>query len=231
MGHVLGIGGGEPGDYNIYAHHVGGLENVLVLDVSAGGGHLGGNNISPGFLMCDSCGAPGRRRVPTATDVLVIAEDQGITSVNLERVDRISSGLWSEAGAGLAPSRPGIAQDAYIRHGGTVALNANAAAKSLLVGNANSLSVQNNLLTVDQALNYDTGAISVAAGGAIQADSINGNPAALTTTANTLVRFNNFTRGTSGASVANFSGSVALGYKPVAPGARRCLRCSIPVPA
>ena len=97
IGHVLGIGadpGGEPGEFSIDPQHVGGVIDVLVLEDNDND-HLGGNGTPP-FLMCRACGGgTGVRRFPTATDVLVIAEDQGISSVRVQRVGSISSGLWN----------------------------------------------------------------------------------------------------------------------------------------
>jgi hypothetical protein len=53
IGHVLGIGAdllGEPGEFNIFPQHVGGLSDVLVLE-DDDSGHLGGDGAVP-FLMC-----------------------------------------------------------------------------------------------------------------------------------------------------------------------------------
>ncbi|MEX2169584.1 MAG: autotransporter-associated beta strand repeat-containing protein [Pirellulales bacterium] len=212
IGHVLGIGAdilGEPGEFNIYPHHVGGLVDVLVQE-DEGGGHLAGHGVVP-FLMCESCGAAGVRRFPTATDVLVIAEDQGITSVRLQRVGSISSGFWNDASKWIGANVPDITQDAYIRHGGAVTLNADQQARNLLVASGSSLVVQHHRLTVDGALAFDGGSISVGAGGTIAADSISSSdPGALTTTAGSLVRFNSFTSST--ASSASFNGSVSIGH-------------------
>ena len=36
IGHILGLSGIEPGEYNIYPHHVGGLQDVLVLEEAVG---------------------------------------------------------------------------------------------------------------------------------------------------------------------------------------------------
>ncbi|MEX2168641.1 MAG: autotransporter-associated beta strand repeat-containing protein [Pirellulales bacterium] len=211
IGHILGISGVEPGEYNIYPHHVGGLGNVLVLEDNDSG-HLAGDDMVPGFLMCDTCATPGGRYYPTATDVLVIAEDQGITTVHLERVGSISSGVWSDASKWIGANVPDITQDAYIRHGGAVALNADQQARRLLVDGGSSVSVQTHQLIVEGTLNFDGATISVGAGGVIEADTISGDPATFTTTAGSLVRFNQFTRGASSATSASFNGSVTIGH-------------------
>ncbi len=105
IGHVLGIAETEPGEYNIASLHVGGITGVLVKE--GDGGHLAGMG-EVQFLMCENCGVPGRRRFPTATDVLVIAEDQGIDDVFLHRVGRISSGLWHEPNSWIGGDTPGF---------------------------------------------------------------------------------------------------------------------------
>ncbi len=152
MGHILGVYGLEPGDYNIDPLHVGGLLGVVVL--AEGGAHLGGNSATPGFLMNPGT-PPGARYRPSATDVLVIAEDQGYTGVYLERVGSISSGLWSVPGAWIGGAAPDIAQEASIRHGGQVALDNDAQARNLQIAGGSSLAVYSNHLIVDGGLLFD----------------------------------------------------------------------------
>ena len=222
IGHVLGIAGTEPGEYNIYPQHVGGLNNVLVLE-DDDSGHLAGNTTSPGFLMCEACEVTGRRRLPSATDVLVIAEDQSITVVQLARVGSISTGMWSDSTAWIAGDVPDATQDVYVSHGGTVTLDVDAQAKNLnIFAGANSVSVGSRQLSLkgtvangvytNGTLTFDGAALSVGSGGTIVANSIFGNPASLTTTAGSMIRFNQFTRGTSSATAASFNGSVGIGY-------------------
>ncbi len=211
IGHALGISGVEPGEYNIFPQHVGGLNNVLVLEDNDSG-HLAGDGAVP-FLMCENCGAMGVRRFPTATDVLVIAEDQGITDVLLPRVGRISSGLWSDGGAWIGGDQPVIPQDVYITHGGSVTLDTAAWVVNLLVGSGNTLQVQSQNLRVEGAFTFAGATVSVAAGGSILANNIVGEPSALTTAAGSSVAFNSFTPPSgSTATSANFNGSVAIGY-------------------
>jgi autotransporter-associated beta strand protein len=213
LGHVLGISGVEPGDYNIFPQHVGGLEDVLVLD---NGGHLGGNPDSPGFLMCDSCGLPGRRRIPSATDVLVVAEDQGIENVHLERVGSISPGNWNEPLRWIGGAVPDITQDVYIRHGlGSITLDADAQAKNLLLANDATLHAESFRLTVASMLSFD-GTLIVGTGGIIEADSITGDPTSLSAGSGSLVRFNQFVRAASSmATTFHVDGSLAIGYGAV----------------
>ena len=212
FGHVLGIYGEEPGEFNIDPQHVGGLVNVLVAE-DEGGGHLAGHGAVP-FLMCESCGPIGVRRFPTATDVLVIAEDQGISDVRLQRIGSISSGSWGDSPKWIGGDVPDRTQDAYIRHGGDTYLGADAEVRNLVVADGSSLTLYNHRLTVDGGLNFQGGSVSLIAGGTLAADSISGDPTSLTTAAGSLIRFNQFTRSaTSTATSINFNGSVAIGYR------------------
>ena len=210
MGHVLGIAGIEPGEYNIFPQHVGGITNVLVLE--GDGGHLAGNATVPGFLMCDSCGSLGVRRIPTASDVLVIAEDQGITNVHLARVGSISTGLWSAPLNWIGGDVPDLTQDVYVGHSGAVTLDANGQGKNISISGGSSVAEQTNELLGGGTLSINSAAITVGAGGSIEADSIIADPSSLTTTAGSLVRFNQFSRSTSSATTASFNGSVAIGF-------------------
>lgn len=142
IGHILGINGLEPGDYNLSANHIGGVQDVLVSE--GDGGHLSGTNNVPGFLMCDSCGVVGRRVLPSATDVLVIAEDQGLSTVHLARVDRISSGFWSDVNGWIGGAVPDLTQDVYVRQSGAVLLDANGQANDLLIVSGNTVAAQNH---------------------------------------------------------------------------------------
>lgn len=221
IGHVLGISGDEPGDYNIDPQHVGGTVGVEVLDGS--GGHLGGNGNVPGFLMCDSCGAPGRRRLPTATDALVIAEDQGLQFVFLPRVERITDGAWEIADQWIGGRVPDASQDVFIRDFERVTVQAtDAEARNLFVEGGTTGSAINvwptSNLVVDEMLKIDgPTTLNIWSGATLEAGSLRMDPAALLTQANTLVRFNDFSRGPSSATSANFAGSVAIGVYSINP--------------
>jgi autotransporter-associated beta strand protein len=209
MGHVLGIAGEEPGEYNIYPQHVGGLTNVLVKE-DEGGGHLAGAGSIP-FLMCDGCGDPGKRRFPSATDVLVVAEDQGITDVHLARVGRIAAGDWSNASAWIGADVPDSSQGAYVTQGGAVLLDVDANVKSLRVSGGSTVNAQTLNLSAAGTINYDGGSLAVGIGGAISAEKFEGDPAALTTTAFSTVRFSDFTPGVSSTTAVTFNGNVGIG--------------------
>jgi autotransporter-associated beta strand protein/T5SS/PEP-CTERM-associated repeat protein len=213
LGHALGVTD-LVGEYDMLSQHVGGGGDVEVRGiVNEGGSHLAGNATTPGFLMCNACEMIGLRRLPSATDVLVIAEDQSITDVRLARVGRISSGIWSDANAWIGGAVPSY-QDVYISHGGTVTLDEYAVVRSLnIFSGANSLQAQNNFLNVDGPLTFTGATVSVGSGGTIMAASIVGDPSALTTTAGSLVLFNQLTAPPSTTSVT-FNGSIGIGIDP-----------------
>ena len=201
----------EPGEFNIDPQHVGGLENVLVLEDNDGG-HLAGQGIVP-FLMCESCGVPGVRRFPTATDVLVIAEDQGLDTVHLDRVDRISNGLWSNVDGWIGGAVPDETQDVSIRHGGTVSLDENSQVKSVLVKTGTSLSLGNHQLAAKETMDFENTIVNIADGVPSQPTISLPDPNSIVTTQGSLVQFNRFTRTPSStATLAIFNGNVAVGY-------------------
>jgi autotransporter-associated beta strand protein len=224
IGHTLGINGTEPGEYNIYPQHVGGLNNVLVKeeedDTILVESHLAGGGAAP-WLM-DSSQAPGQRVLPSATDVLVIAEDQGIPNVKLARVGSITNGLWSSTSNWIGGAVPGATQDVYIAHGGTAMLDVDAQAKNVKVFNGSNLAVQNRSLYVlgteangvltNGILDFRGATLSVDAGGTIAANLLIGHPSGLTASAGSLVRFNDFATGSTPATAASFNGSVAIGF-------------------
>ncbi len=209
VGHALGLSGIEPGNYNILPEHVGSLAGVEVLE--GGGGHLAGQGNVP-YLMCESCGATGVRRFATATDILVIAEELGVSNVHLARVGRISAGNWNNTNAWIGADVPDATQDAYVRSAVAVTLDVNASVKSLVVDGGGSVDATGFQLTSTGEVKFDGGAISVGAGGKLVADAIHGDPATLTTTAGSTIEFNNFTRGASSATAATFNGNVSLGH-------------------
>ncbi len=208
VGHALGLSGIEPGNYNILPEHLGGLAGVEVLE--GGGGHLAGQGNVP-YLMCENCGAPGVRRFPTATDILVIAEELGVSNVHLARVGRIDDGNWNDTNAWIGADVPDVTQDAYVRNAGPVTLDVNAAVKSLDVGGGSSVDATGWQLASSGDIKFDGGAIIAGAGSVVTADAFHGDPATLTTAPGSAVEFNNFTRGASTATAATFNGNVTIG--------------------
>ncbi len=214
IGHMLGIGAdpiGEPGQFNIDPQHVGGLSNVLVLEDNDSG-HLGGDGMPP-VLVCEGCEAANVRRFPTATDVLVIAEDQGISDVRLDRVASIDSGIWSSTNRWIGGAVPNANQDVMINHGGTITLDIGGNVRDLLVAAGNTLTVGSNRIDVDGTLNMAGATVSLAGGGTLAAHNLvvgtvgNGT---LTTAPGSTVRFNNYTQASAGP--VAFAGNVGIGY-------------------
>jgi fibronectin-binding autotransporter adhesin len=210
IGHVLGIHSQFPPQvaYPIDPQYLGGASGVLVAEGE--GGHLAGDDETPGFLLCNACATAGGRYYPSATDVLVIATESGINDVFLARVGRISSGMWHEANGWIGGDVPGFPQDVYITHGGTVTLGADASSKDLLVDDGSSLAVQNHILSVAGRLDFAGAAsVSVAAGGFIYANDVYRGATDLVTAAGSTVVFNSYQGGASAS--ANFNGNVGVG--------------------
>jgi autotransporter-associated beta strand protein len=212
IGHVLGISSPPPQVdplYPLNPAHVGGAGVIVVGDE----GHLAGSSHTPGYLMCGECANPDGRYYPTATDVLAIAEANGITDVYLQRVGRISSGLWDETNSWIGGDTPGFPQDVYVTHGGAVTLAANASAKDLLVATGSTVSVGSNALNLGGNLTIEAGStVSVGTGGTISAQKITRFSNDITTAPGSLVWFNDYIDFTGdGGPTADFNGSVRIG--------------------
>jgi hypothetical protein len=212
LGHVLAINNVLPGNWTIDPQHVGGQADVWVLGTFAipGGSHLAGDWQVPGFLMCPAS-PTGQRILPSATDILVIADDQNISQVHLARVDRIGGGQWSNASSWIGGDVPDNTQDVYIRTPGdmSVTLDTDAQAKNIYAGVTASLGVQNHRLTVQGTLDYNAGTLHVAAGGVIDAHKIIADQ--IDANAGSLVRFNSYKRGGLSGTTVSFGGAVAIG--------------------
>ena len=172
MGHVLAINNILPGDWPIDPQHVGGISDVWVLGTFAvpGGPHLAGDVNVPGFLM-NPATPPNVRILPSATDVLVVADDQNISQVHLARVGRISDGAWNTDNGWIGGAVPDATQDVYLRTS-DVTLDVNANVKSLKLGTTSTIHAQNHRLTVQGTLDADAAHLTVDAGGTIEADKL-----------------------------------------------------------
>ena len=210
IGHVLGINSRPLPIYPLNPAHLGGATGVAVV---GSGGHLAGDTFTPGYLMCAECAEEGGADYPTATDVLAIAEENGITDVYLHRVGRIGSGLWDEPNMWIGGDTPGYPQDVYVTHGGAVTLAANASAKDLLVAAGNTVAVGANALNLGGDLAFAAGAtVSVGTGGTISAQNISRGSTDIITAAGSLVWFNDYIDFSGGGGpTANFNGSIRIG--------------------
>ena len=166
-GHVLGLGGAlareevddEPGwDFDVPSVLVGG--NTMAIEANSTAvnelgdpdlpnrrGHVAAN---PYPLMCGGCASRDRRRLPSAVDVFAImaCASWDRDKVDLFRQDFFSGVSWNTAGNWEGNRVPGSADDASIRHGGTVSLNASDQVKNLYVGEHSSLDLNDYSMTV-----------------------------------------------------------------------------------
>jgi hypothetical protein len=170
MGHHLGFNGvnGEPdGIWEIYPQHLGLLHGVEVGESSFSNSHLPFG----GPWVMSPAAPPGVRILPSATDVLIAAEEQSIANVTLARVDAITSGPWHFPQLWIGGRVPGASQDAFIRDAnGQVTLSANAVARSLTIdGEPHFVKTNNFKLTATGGTTTVThGQIIVDTGGQVE---------------------------------------------------------------
>jgi len=207
IGHILGIDGQVPNLYTMSPEHLGGVSGAIVL--GGEGGHLAGNATTPGYLMCGSCAMPGGRYYPSATDVLVIASENGISDVSLQRIGRITSGNWTEANAWIGGDVPTLPKDVYIANGQSVTLNVDAGMRDLLVSGGSSLAVGDRILSSTGILDFqNAAAVTVAPGGIIYANKIVRGGSDLAAAAGSTVMFNTYE---GGGATATFNARVNIG--------------------
>ena len=128
------------------------------------------------------------------------------------RVGRINSGDWNNAFAWIGFAVPDATQDVYVVQGGPVLLDVDGNVKNLRISGGSTVDAQTLDLTSASDIDFNGGSLAVGIGGSITANKIDGDPASLTTTAFSLVRFNEFTRGTSSTTSVTFNGSVGIGH-------------------
>ena len=150
--------------------------------------------------------------MPSATDVLAIANVLEINDVRLQRVPRATLGNWSDASKWIGGDVPDVTQDVNVHSAGLVTLDMNANVKSLTLTGNGIVDAAGFRLASAGAIQFDEGVLSVGAGGTISADTIQGNPAYLFAAAGSTVEFNDFTRGASSATAATFNGNVQIGF-------------------
>lgn len=137
------------------------------------GGHIAART----SLMCTGCGMLGTRRMPSAVDIMAVADDENFGVVDLPRQDYAGSGEWHTVFHWMEGLPPDGADDAYLRDNNVVLLTANADVNNLWVSNGSSLFAQagNQLqvfdsLTVSQAGGSST--LLVGANAAVFADTL-----------------------------------------------------------
>jgi hypothetical protein len=130
------------------------------------GGNTGAHAACTQCLMNPGIGT-GRRRLPSAADVLAVATspNPGWSQIDLPRRDFLQGGTqtWNTAANWIGNRVPGASDDAAVRHGldipgdPLVALSGDGACRTLLVTNTTRLRTQANKLDVALAatLDYD----------------------------------------------------------------------------
>ena len=137
------------------------------------GGHL----LARTSLMCEGCGMLGTRRFPSAVDIMAVADDEAMGTFDLPRLDYVGNGDWSHpllapghGWMGGLPPNPG--DDAFLRSGNLVQLNADAEIRSLLVDEASQLLTGGFAFTVSEQATIggkgSGGTVDVQSGGALE---------------------------------------------------------------
>ncbi|MEX0610829.1 MAG: hypothetical protein WD738_05440 [Pirellulales bacterium] len=167
MGHDLGIDLEIDGTFEFLNGHIGGATAGV-----NGGGHLD----PPTALMSPSPATIGMRALPTATDILAIAGDQGITAVDLPRRDFIGGTDYNTGTNWIGGAVPDSDTEAKIRPAAAanVTMSANNAVGSLTIDNGSTLDTLGNLLAAIGAVTVMPGAtLNVGAGGAVTSGALN----------------------------------------------------------
>jgi len=161
MCHALGMSGQlstcvaetTDGDYDVSPTLANGA--VFSVDVNTTGGR---------HIICDECLmdtgiGPGKRRLPSATDVLALTTcpNPAWTSIDLPRQDFLPGGTsnFNTPGNWVAAQLPGSLDDAWIRHGSLVAMTNSKTIKSLFLGDGSGLSTGPNKLTLNGPLTLE----------------------------------------------------------------------------
>ena len=118
IGHILGINSCEVGSPNWEAEPdwVGGIAGVE-FERDDDSGHLDART----SLMCSGCGDTGLRRLPSAIDIMAVADDEGMETIDLPRKVHLQ-GIWHNALSWLGGSVPNSSDDTFIRHGDNLPL-------------------------------------------------------------------------------------------------------------
>ena len=173
IGHELGINSGDIEDgWEFEPEHVLNIPNVNIDETDGdGGGHF-----KASMTLMNPVSPSGTRILPTAADVLAIAWDESIASVDLQR-KHFGSNVntnWNSAPNWVGNRVPDTDDDAYLLRGTPVNLTANGSAGSLTLGNSTDLALLNHTLTVTGLTTVNSGStVSVAAGGHAVLTSVN----------------------------------------------------------
>jgi len=109
------------------------------------GGHVAARTA----LMCGGCGRMGTRRLPSAIDIMAVADDEGFGVVDFPRQDFVGTGSWNSGSRWFGGAQPDSGDVAFVREGARATLTNNAHVKGLAMSSNGSVNTQNRKLTVD----------------------------------------------------------------------------------
>ena len=170
LGHELGIRGG---DFDLYAHFIGGITGVQVKEGP-------GNHIAPrSALMCNSCGVLGVRRLPSAVDILALAGSYPV--LNMPRSEFLNNDNNFSNSLNWIGGLPVASTEATVRHNGSAVFavaGANMAFHDLTLLEDSRVSTGSNTLDVLESLTIDGAGgayesrLTVDPGGTVEAHEI-----------------------------------------------------------
>ena len=169
IGHVLGLSHQELAgaetfgqgdfDYDVPPQFVNGASFAINTAGTNANDVNDWSHIAAESLMCDNCAQIGLRRLPSATDVFAIASPAGWSQIDFPRVDFLGGTLWNMASNWEGNQIPDLTDKVFVRHGQSVTLGADAAAKQLVIGRGSTLATGASTLSVSESLTVDgTGA-------------------------------------------------------------------------
>ncbi|RIK82743.1 MAG: hypothetical protein DCC67_06805 [Planctomycetota bacterium] len=141
-----------------------------ILEEDVDGGHLRART----SLMCEGCGMLGTRRLPSAVDIMAVADDEAMGAFDLPRRDYVGDGHWGHpllfvTHGWIGGLPPDASDDAFLRSDNQVTLNVNAEAKSLRVEQSSDLNTGGFTVAVAEQTTIgggvNGGALQIGSGG------------------------------------------------------------------
>ncbi|MGI9427466.1 MAG: hypothetical protein ACR2NM_02330, partial [Bythopirellula sp.] len=181
FGHALGIRSGathETGDddYDLVSSFMFGGTLAAKIDTDDDGpdpGHARPDSM----LMCGGCGASNRRRRPSHADLFAIAQSNGYSDVDVPRREFYGGGVFNFAPNWSGSSTPDFNDDAYVRSGGLVVMNASDVMANLFVSRTdlaigNHTLTSNGLLSIHSRFSNLRGKVIIGGSGQVNADDV-----------------------------------------------------------
>ncbi|HEY6564111.1 MAG TPA: hypothetical protein VIY86_06415, partial [Pirellulaceae bacterium] len=154
LGHNLGVNS-SGGPWEARPEWVNGGSVTFVENSDEG--HLAART----SLMCEGCGLTGTRRLPSAMDIMAVADDEDFSHIDLPRKDFVKpSGDWNTAASWLGNRVPDSDDWVSIRNGAGVTLSANSFANRLTVASGNSLATSDHALAIGDSATIAGGILS-----------------------------------------------------------------------